>query len=180
MKSGLAGISGMSGTGEMSDRGIVRNVEMKLPANAAPQLSQTITQMKDSISSSATPLPEEAVGPGAKWEYQTRLKSQGMVIDQKLTYELVAVDGDQLTLRSTITQNAANQKISNPAMPTLKMDLNKMTGNGGGTTTLYLGKLMPVSATLDEKTEMVMGMNIGQQKQTMDMKMNINVVIESK
>jgi len=136
--------------------------------------------MKDSFSSSSTPLPEEAVGPGAKWEYKTRLKSQGMAIDQTVDFELVSADGDHVNLRSTITQSAANQKISNPAMPTMKMDLTKMSGNGGGTSTLDLGKLMPVSGTLAEKTEMVMGMNVGQQKQTMDMKMDINVSIESK
>jgi hypothetical protein len=180
MKSGLAGISGMTGTGEMSDCGIVKNVEMKLPATAAPQLQQTIGQMKNSFNSSATPLPEEAVGPGARWEYQTQVKSQGMKINQTVNCELVSIDGDHLNLHTTITQNAANQIIQNPAVPNLKMNLTKMTGTGGGTTTLNLGKLMPVSATLGEKTEIVMGMNVGQQKQTMDMKMDINVAIESK
>ena len=180
MKTGLASINGMTGTGKMSNCGIVKSVEMKMPATAAPQISQTLDQMKDSFSSSATPLPEEAVGPGAKWEYKTRLKSQGMNIDQTITCELVSVDGDVLNLHSTLTQNAANQKISNPAMPGLKMDLTKMTGNGTITTVLDLGKLMPQTATVDEKTEVAMGMNIGQQKQTMDMKMNINVAIEAK
>jgi len=37
-----------------------------------------------------------------------------------------------------------------------------------------------VAATLSEKTETVMGMNIGQQKQMMDMKINMNLTIESK
>ena len=103
-----------------------------------------------------------------------------MNIDQTITCELVSVDGDVLNLHSTLTQNAANQKISNPAMPGLKIDLSKMTGNGTITTVLDLGKLMPQTATVDEKTEVAMGMNIGQQKQTMDMKMNINVAIEAK
>jgi len=180
MKASLDGFSGMTGTGEMSDRGVVKNVDLKLPANAAPQLAQAIGQMKDSFSSSSTPLPEEAVGPGAKWEYKTRIKSQGMNIDQTIAFELVSVEGDHVNLRSTLTQSALNQKISNPAMPTMKMDLTKMSGNGGGTSTLDLGKLMPVSGTLAEKTEMSMSMNIGQQKQTMNMKMNINVSIEAK
>jgi hypothetical protein len=180
MKAGLASIKGMSGTGTMSDHGIVKHVDMRLPANANAQLRQTIGQMKDSFSSSSTPLPAEAVGPGARWEYTSQMKSQGMTIDQTISSELVSVQGDQITLRTTITQNAANQKISNPAAPGLKMDLTKMTGNGNGTTSLDLGKLMSSSATLAEKTEVVMGMNIGQQQQTMDMKMDINVAIESK
>ena len=180
MKSSLASIRGMTGTGRMSSHGIVKGVEIKLPAAADPQMSKTMDQMKESFSSSSTPLPEEAVGPGAKWEYQTRIKSQGMTIDQNLHYELIAIEGDRLTLRSTITQNAANQKIQNPAMPGLKVDLTKMTGNGTGSSTFDLGRIMPVSGTLAEKTEVIMDMNVGQQKQTMDMKMDMNITIESK
>jgi hypothetical protein len=180
MKTGLAEINGLTGTGKMSDHGIVKSLELKMPAAADPLLSQNLGQMKDSFSSSTMPLPEEAVGPGAKWEYKTRLKSQGMAIDQTIDCELVSIDGDHLTLRNTVTQNATNQKIQSPAMPGMKVDLVKMTGTGAGDTTLDLGKVIPVAASLDEKTEILMGMNIGQQKQTMDMKMNLNVTLESK
>lgn len=180
MNAALAGINGMSGTGLMTDRGIVKKMEMKLPPTAAPQLSQITDQMKNSSAGTAVALPEEAVGPGARWECHTKINSQGMSIDQTITYKLVSLDGDRLNIRSLITQTAGNQKISNPAMPTLKMDLTKMTANATGTTTVDLGKLLPVAATLAEKTETVMGMNIGQQKQTMDMKINMNLTIESK
>ena len=180
MKSSLASIRGMTGTGRMSSHGIIKGVEIKLPAAADPQMSKTMDQMKESFSSSSIPLPEEAVAPGAKWEYQTRIKSQGMTIDQNLHYELIAIEGDRLTLRSTITQNAANQKIQNPAMPSLKVDLTKMTGSGTGSSTLDLGRIMPVSGTLAEKTEVIMDMNVGQQKQTMDMKMDMSVTLETK
>jgi hypothetical protein len=180
MKSSLASIPGMTGAGRISGHGVNKGLEMKLPDGADPQLSQTMSQMKEFFSSSSTPLPEEAVGTGARWEYKTRLKSQGMTIDQTVTYELVSIGGDRLTLRSTITQNAANQKIENPAMPGLKVDLNKMTGAGAGGSTFDLTHIMPVSATLDENTEIVMGMNVGQQKQTMDMKLTMNVTLEAK
>ena len=180
MKSSLAGIQGLTGTGRISDRGIIKELQMKLPAGANPQLSQTLDQMKDSVSGSSTPLPDEAVGPGAKWEYRTRLKSQGMTIDQTAAYELVSLEGSRLTLRNTITQNAANQTIQNPAMPSLKMNLNKMTGNGDGTTTYDLAHIMPVTGTLDEKTDLVMSLNIGQQKQNMEVKMDMNFIFEAK
>ena len=181
MQNALAGISGMTGTGEMTDRGVVKNVEMKLPATAAAAaLSQSIGQMKDSLSSSATPLPEEAVGAGARWEYKTRLKSQGMTLDQTMDFELVSMDGDHVTLRTTLTQSAASQKIQSAAAAAAKMELTRLTGHGSGTTVLDLGKVMPASATLDENIETVMGMTIGQQKQTMDMKMSMSIAIESK
>jgi hypothetical protein len=180
MKSSLASIRGMTGTGRISDHGIVQSLQMKLPPAADPQLSQTLSQMKDSLSSSVVPLPAAAVGRGAKWAYNTKLKSQGMTIDQTVTYELVSIAGDRITLHSTISQNAANQTIQNPAMPGLKVNLLKMTGNGGGNSSFDLGHILPVTGILNEKTEIVMGMNAGQQMQTMDMLMNLNVTLESK
>ncbi len=180
MQSSLASLRGLTGTGSMSANGIIKHVEMKLPAGADPQLSQAMDQMKESFSASATPLPDEAVGPGARWEYQTQIKSQGMTIDQAATYELVSLAGDRLTLRSTMTQNAANQKIQNPAMPGLNVDLNKLTGTATGGSTFDLAHIMPVLGTIDGNTEAVMNMNMGQQPQTMDMKMNMNVTLEAK
>lgn len=180
MKSSLEGLKGMSGTGKMSSQGIISSLTMKLPAGADPQSSQTMDQMKDSFSGSAIALPNEAVGIGAKWEYKTKLKSQGMTIDQTADYELVAIEGDRLTLRSTVKQSSANQKIESPAMPGMKMDLIKMTGTATGSTTLDLGKVMPVAATVDGKNESSMAMNVGQQKQTMDTKMTLKVTFEAK
>lgn len=180
MKASLANLRGMTGTGRLSDRGLMMGMHMKLPANADPQLSQVLGQMKDSFSSSSTPFPDEAVGPGAKWEYQTKIKSQGMVLDQTIVSELVSAEGDHVNLRNTITQNAVNQKIQNPAMPGVNVDLTKMSGEGSGNSTFDLSRLLPVAATLSEVMEMAMAFDTGQQKQTMDMKMNFSVTIESK
>ena len=180
MKTALSSIRGMNGTGKMSSRGIIKGIEMKLPAGADPQFSQITDQMKDSFAGSSTALPEEAVGPGARWEYKTKLKSQGMTIDQTITYELVAVDGDRLTFRDTITQNAANQKIQSPAMAGVKVDLNRMTGTGTGSGTYDLATSCRWPNSLDEKTEVSMGMNTGQKQQNMDMKMAISVTLEAK
>ncbi|MEY4916843.1 MAG: hypothetical protein RL616_756, partial [Verrucomicrobiota bacterium] len=171
---------GMSGEGKMSDRGIVKSLEMKLPPDADPMLSQSMTQMKESFASSSSPFPEEAVGPGAKWEYKSRPKSQGITLDQTMTFELLTVDGDQLTLRSRIAQNATGQKIENPSMPGMKMDLTKLVSTGTGDSSVDLGQLMPLTSTMDETTDTQMSMNVGQQKQAMSMKMNVKVKFEGK
>jgi hypothetical protein len=155
-------------------------MQMKLPANANPQLSQMMDQFKDSFSSSSTPFPDEAVGTGAKWEYNTKIKSQGMTMNQAITSELASLDGNHLTLNNTITQNADHQKIQNSSMPGMKMDLTKITGSGSGTSTFDLTSFMPSTLTLDEKFEMLMDMDMGKQKQSMNMNMTVNVTLESK
>ena len=67
--------------------------------------------MKGSFAHLAVPLPEEAVGPGAKWEVRMPIKTQGMTIDQTATYEVVSLEGERLATKSAVVQHAANQKV---------------------------------------------------------------------
>jgi len=180
MKSSLANFKGASGKGTMSNRGVSETSELKLPANADPQTKQVMDSMKESISSSTVPLPEEAVGPGAKWEVKQKRKAQGLSIDETVTYELASLDKDRLTAKSTIAQEAAHQKIENPSMPGIKIDLDKMTAAGTGNFTLDLSQMVPVEGNADIHSDMSMGMGAGAQKQSMAMKMDVSVSLEGK
>jgi hypothetical protein len=180
MKGALNSVKGMSGTGTMSSRGINLTTNMKAPDTANPQVRQTIDQMQESMDRVAAHLPEEAVGVGAKWESRTTPVSQGMTINQTGTYELVAIEGDRITLKIGLTQTAANQKISNPSMPGMKVDVVKMSSKGAGKTILDLSKILPIEAALDIKTEMTMGVATGGQQQNMDMNMDMNLKMEGK
>jgi hypothetical protein len=180
MKAAFVGIKGLTGTGTVSSRGFSKEVEFKAPAGSNPQARQLMDQMKEFINELVAPLPEEAVGPGARWEAKTPLKSQGMTIDQTATYELVTVEGERLTTKSTIVQHAANQKIQNPAMPGLKMDLTKMVGNGSGERTFDLAHLLPATGTGKVHSETSMTMNMGGQKQPMTMKIDMTLGFEAK
>jgi hypothetical protein len=180
MKASFAGLKGMSSTGVMSNRGVNKSSEIKVPDSADAQTKQAIDQMKEALSKTSLPLPEEPVGVGAKWEAKMPIKTQGMTLDQVATYELVSLDGEQLNAKSTISQNASNQKIENPSMPGIKVDLTKMTTTATGNTTLDLTHAVPASASIDSHSDMSMGMNMGGQKQAMNMKLDLNVQIESK
>jgi hypothetical protein len=179
MKTALGGLKGLAGTGTITDRGVSKGMEFKAAAGTNPQLKQTLDQMKESFSTLSWPFPEEAVGAGAKWEAKGPVKSQGMNADQDATYELVSVEGDRLTTKVNITQQAANQKIQSPAMPG-KVDVTKMTGTTSGNCTLDLTQVMPPKVDLTSHSDMAMAVSMGGQKQTMSMKMDMNVLIESK
>ena len=168
-------LKGMAGTGHVSASGLVQRFDMQLPPGADPQLSQMMDQMKDSFKNSFQALPEAAVGVGARWECKTRTKSQGMSISQTITSELAAADGDHLTVNMTLLQTAASQKITNPAMPSLSVDLVRMNGTGTGKSVIDLSKLTPVSGNLDETIDMAMSMKMGATPQTMEMKMSMNM-----
>ena len=180
IKAALAGVKGLSGTGKASSRGLSKGVEFKSPAGSNPQTRQFMDQMKESFTQLTAPLPEEAVGPGAKWEVKMPLKSQGMTMDQSTTYEVVSIDGERITTKSAVVQHAANQKIQNPAMPSLKMDLTKMVGTGSSENAFDLAHLLPTMGTGKLHSESSMAMNMGGQKQPMTMKMDINFQFEAK
>jgi hypothetical protein len=108
------------------------------------------------------------------------IKSQGMTIQQSATYELVSIDGEHLVIRSTIVQHAENQKIENPSMPGVKVDLTKMSGRGTGDRTCDLGLILPSTAAIEYHSDLSMAVNMGAQKQPMAMKMDMNVKMETK
>ena len=180
MKASFEGLKGVTGTGVMSSRGFNSRIQFKPPQGANAQTTQALDQMKETLSNINTPLPEEAVGAGGRWEAKTKIKSQGMTIDQTATCQVATIEGDHLTLKSTITQNAANQKVQNPSMPGVVLDLQKMTGDGTGQSTMDLTKLLPLEGAVDFHTDSTMAMNMGGQKQTVGMKMGIHLELAGK
>jgi ABC-type cobalt transport system substrate-binding protein len=180
MKAALAGVKGLSVTGTLSSRGFYTATSVKAPAGADAQSRRAIDTIKETISTIATPLPEPAVGVGAKWETGRKLKTQGMNIDQTTTYEVVSIEDQRVTLKGVITQRAANQKVENASMPGIKVELTKMTGAGSADLTLDLSKLVAPTAAMSDHEEMTMGMDMGGQKQTMKMKVDTSVKIEAK
>jgi hypothetical protein len=180
IKSALSGFKGLSGSGATSDRGFATETEMKMPAGAAPQLGQVFDQLRGSFGQLSVPLPEEAVGPGARWEVKMSVKTQGMTIDQMTAYQLVSIEGDRVSVKDTVEQRASNQKIQNPAMPGLTLDLTKMTGKGSGDLAFDLTRLLPGEGTCAFISEAVMEMNVGGQKNAMTTKTTLNLRVEGK
>jgi hypothetical protein len=178
LKAAIGNMKDVSAAVTVTDRGVNKVTRMNVPAGADPQSGQMIEQLRQSFASISAPLPEEEVGPGARWEARMPVKSQGMAIDQTATYELVSVEGDVVNARCTVTQHAANQKVQSPAMPGLKLDLIQMSGQGSGTLTMDLGQVMPREGKVDYHSEISMAMGTGAQKQTIGTKIDLNLQLE--
>jgi hypothetical protein len=182
MRNAVGGMKGIGGTGMITSRGINKGTDIKVPEGADPQVKQFVEQMKETMSRVASPLPEEAVGAGAKWEIKMQIKSQGMTLNQNATYELVNIEGDRCAAKTSVSQTAANQKIQNPMMPGTKVDLTKLTGQGTGEVTFDLGQIIPPEASVQFHQDMATSTTAANstQKQTMDMKMDLNLHVEAK
>lgn len=170
MKASLAGMKGMTVTGVMNDRYYTRKIEVQIPPNADAQTRAGMEQMKDSFANTRFILPEEALGLGGKWEVKQKARKQGMMIEELVRHEVVSIEGDTLVVKSSTTQSAANQKIPNPIMTTMKVDLVKMTGTMTETVTIDLNKTLPVKASASEQSEISMNMANAGKKQAMVVK----------
>jgi hypothetical protein len=175
----LGGLKGAVVTGLLSDRYHSKKAEVKLPAGADASVRDSVEQMKGALVNPALVLPEEPIGVGAKWEIRTRHKENNINVDLVANHELVAAADGRLTIKSVTTRSAAKQKIANPLMPSLKVDLTKLTGGNTEEFVLDLAQLLPLTYRANDWTELSMAMNHLGRRETMTMKMEVRSELKS-
>jgi len=165
MQPALAGIKGNSSTTVMSSRGLVKKTDSKTPANANPQARQYLDQIKEISSALGTELPDEAVGVGAKWEVKQQTKAQGATVDEKMIYEMTALDANKFTIK-------CDEDLD--AMAGGKAAASGVTGSVSGTSTVDLTKVVPSTGEARMHAEVPLGKD-----KSMAMKMDVSMSIES-
>jgi len=165
MKAATGGLKGLTITSIVSSRGISKKVEAKGPPAADPMLRQVFEGIKEAVSSPGIPLPEEAIGGGAKWEIKMPVKSQGVTIDRTAQFQLVSVDGDHLKGTFTMDESAPNTKAQSSGV----------TANATGTVEADLSKLVASDITVNHHVE-----TPPTKQQPSGMKMDSTATIEAK
>jgi len=179
LKAALEKMKGLTGTATISSLGLGKKIDFKAPEGEGPRAKQTIEDMKQSFTDFLVPLPAEPIGVGAKWEVKLPIQANGIKIDQTTVYELSALEGESLTIKSSITQTAAKQKLEILAMKSMKLDLEKMDGQGTGGVKVELSKIVG-DGTVTSHSDISAAMNAGDQKQSLTMKMDAKLTITSK
>jgi hypothetical protein len=161
MADAMKGVEGITGYSVVSERGFVKATELDVPDTAAPQIRQMMDSMKQSFEQMSTPMPEEAVGLGAKWDTKMPVNANGLVIDQTTTYTIVALAGNKATLDIDVAQTAKPQKFTTNG---ITADLQSYAASGSGTSVFDFAGLVPAKAQMGMKSNMRMtaaGQNIG-------------------
>jgi hypothetical protein len=122
-------------------------------------LSQSTSSFFDQMSS---PLPEEAVGVGARWEVRQAAATSvtGMAVFQKVVYELTAVDGPLVALRVTTELMTPPRQTVSGLSSGMDAQVESYTGNGTGTVSMRLDSLAP---TADLTVKVVTSVGAGTQ-----------------
>lgn len=157
-------------------RGCPQSVEIIGLEGLPPMVAQQMDSVKQTVDQICTPVPEEPVGIGARWEVNATLDS-GVRMEQRSVYELVRRDSDGLTLRVDVQVSAAPQEIHIGGQAT-GMRLEELAGSGGGETTLDARTLFPRQADMRMKMKMSQSLPAGDDapnarlEMTMHMTMN--------
>ena len=162
-KAALAEMQGIKCYAIVSSRGFTKEADFVIPPKMMdPETKQFMEEIKQSPYQMSRPLPEEAVGVGAKWLTTTTVKQDGMVLKQSITSELRSLSGDAAKVSFTI-------KLTGSAV-----DLKSFTSSGNGEMNLDLGRLVPSLATVHVTSSWIETMAQGQDMATkLDMTMGM-------
>jgi hypothetical protein len=142
MKRQMKSFEGMRLTETITSQGKVENIEVDESSVKSQQAQMFLRNLMEGMSNAFLPLPEEAVGVGAKWEGATTVEASGVHVTQTGTFELSSLKGSRATIKMTFKQEATPQEVSDPAMnPALKTELLSMNGQGSGQTEIDLSSL---------------------------------------
>ena len=97
----------------------------------------------------AVPLPDAAVGVGARWQVVTMLRTGGAVLTQTATYQLVKVERDRWTIAVELTRLGKTQTIVAPGLPPgTTAELIALVRKVSGTVTVSPTSPLPLTGEL--------------------------------
>ena len=169
---------GTKGSGVITNRGFSKEAEFEIPENLNPMLKSMLEGMKDSINQLSSPVPEEAIGLGAKWRTVQNVTSNGIKLKQTIEHEVTAVDEKGITTEFTLTQEAEPQEVKNASLPPgVSVKLDSIDTKGSGTSQLISDSIFPAvhTTSVASKINMTIAVAGQTQKTTTDMKMEMTL-----
>ncbi len=143
LETALASFVGLKGTCVVTTRGVTKEVAFETPANAKPEVRTAIETAKSVATQIAQPLPEEAVGVGAKWQTTATQTAGEVTANTTAAYELLASTESSVKLKVTMSLDGKGSGAGN---------LTTVT-TGRGETTVDLVGVVPSASKLDMRTE---------------------------
>jgi hypothetical protein len=172
-------LKGVRGTVVVDDRGQTKFGKFDLPPDLDSADKKMLKQISNSVEQLSSPLPEPALGVGAKWRVSSAPKLNGMQLKQVTTFELVSVQAGSITLNVAQEQQAPPQQMSTTQLPKGKtLNLTSLVGKGQGQMVVKLDRLVPITSNLSAQmqSEMESPNPPGEpMKMTTNIKMQLNL-----
>jgi hypothetical protein len=168
------GIEGRSGSGRMSARGIHRNTSYDTPRPETLYARLVFDSIAEIVEQIATPLPEEPVGIGARWEVSYARNREGVRFTQTVTFELESLDESEARLRAYVAVAGLNQDFEHPEVPTgAEARLKSGHGTGEGELVIGFDRLGDRMVRLTVEIRMEFSVTIGEEEMAVSQVRNI-------
>jgi hypothetical protein len=117
MRAEVGAVAHLSGDGVTSALGIARSVSID-PGSVTIDSGtlEMVEQIDQTLRTAPAPFPQEAVGPGARWERICQVASKDARITQTDTFLLVGLTGNRGALDDVLAQTAPPQNLRTPGM----------------------------------------------------------------
>ncbi len=178
LEGSLGSLVGMKVQSTMDRQGRKAEHEVRLPDGLDPAMRQQYDSMSNTFSQLTMPLPLEAVGPGARWDTSVLLDNQGMKLLQTSHTELVSIEGDTLTLNTSIEQVLVGQSAMEGLPPGAEVQWLRFGSSGQGVTVQDLGSLTPHDTEVSVELDALMRITIQDQTQDMGIRMAMDMGLE--
>jgi Family of unknown function (DUF6263) len=175
----LQKLKGIRGAVVVDSRGQTKSGKFVLPPELDSANKQMLRQITQSVEQLSSPVPEPALGVGAKWQVISAPKLNGIAIKQTTTYELVSFQTGGMTLNVTLAQQAPPQQMNATGLPKGRtMRLKSLSGAGKGQITVKFDRLMPIDSSMISQLRSEMespNPPAGNMKMTTNTKMTLNL-----
>ncbi|WP_404784594.1 hypothetical protein [Altericista sp. CCNU0014] len=158
LRTQLQKLKGIRGRVVADNRGQTKSGKFELSTELDSANKQMLKQITNSVEQLSSPVPEPALGVGAKWRVISAPKFNGITLKQVATYELLSFQEGGMTLRVTLDQKASPQQMNATGLPSGKiLNLKSLVGTGQGQTVVKLDRLIPIDSnmTAQLRSEMV-------------------------
>jgi hypothetical protein len=179
MRTEVATIEDLSGTARVTARGLTTRIAISPESVVdAGGTGQMVEQVRQTLRDIAAPLPEEAVGRGARWEKLSQLTAKDARVTQTETFTLVDLTGDRGVVDDVLAQTAPPQPLAAPGQPPgTQARMESMLVSGGAKMHFDLSRLVP-QTTFDGTTTMVVsGQSPGERARQMTLVMRVGILL---
>jgi hypothetical protein len=180
LNSNVPELNGVTGSYAVTDRGFTEGGQFNVPPGADPSFQALLAQLEDQLGSLSTPLPDEAVGVGARWVVTQHPVLNGITMRQEITYELGRREGSTVSLRQTVRQRAGSQEVDASTLPPgASATVRKSAGGGRGQVTLDLARVLPLQSELTARIKQVIAFRQGAQRGRINQTVTTSVTVQS-
>lgn len=118
---------GLTGTMRITDRGLPVSVGFAVPDGLSDEDLETHGDLRDAARRLVTPLPEEPVGVGARWEARSRSVFGILHLSLVARFELISLEGGVATIEETLgAEREGSTVVMDPADRKAKGELTAL------------------------------------------------------